>query len=336
MSLPISTVIPTHNRAALVTRAVASALAASRDGDEILVVDDGSTDDTAAALAPFRGRIRHLPVAHGGAGAARNRGIREARHPLVAFLDSDDEWSPEKLDLQRALMQARPDVAFSFSDFSVEDREGRVRPRYLRQWHEDARSWDEILGAGMPFSSFAALPPGHTDFRVHIGRLQLAEMLRDYVPTFTLVARRDALRDAAWFAEDVSCYEDWECFGRLAGAGLAAFLDCETAIQHGHRGPRLTGASELVKVAARIRILERVWGEDAAFVAQHGAAYATRLDALRSQRSRLLLQSGDVAEALAELGRVRAPSLSERILGICPAPLLRRAVAGYQLLRRRA
>src|SRR5262245_2294166 len=102
--LPVSVVIQTYNRAHLVARAVENALQATQAGDEVIVVDDGSTDNTAAVLAPYRDRIVYHHTTNGGAGRARNIGVHLARHPLVAFLDSDDEWMPAKMYLQRSLM----------------------------------------------------------------------------------------------------------------------------------------------------------------------------------------------------------------------------------------
>src|SRR5206468_1085661 len=83
------------------------ALAQVTADDEVIVADDGSTDNTAEALAEFQGRIRHLPLPHGGAGATRNRGVAQATRPLIAFLDSDDEWLPGKLKLQRTFLERR-------------------------------------------------------------------------------------------------------------------------------------------------------------------------------------------------------------------------------------
>src|SRR4029077_8285750 len=111
---------------------------------------------------------------------------------------------------------------------------------YLRNWHHDSRSWDSILGPGVPYSGIAPLPEGRANFRVHFGNLYLPEMERDYVPTFTLMVRREQAADALRFAEDVVTFEDWECIARLARAGTAAYLDCETAYQYGHGGARLT------------------------------------------------------------------------------------------------
>src|ERR1044072_1197793 len=95
----VSAVIPTHNRAHLVTRAIQSALAALSPGDEIIVVDDGSTDGTAVAVEAFGPPVPLMRLAHRGAAAARNAGLDAARGPLVAFLDDDDEWFPDKVAL---------------------------------------------------------------------------------------------------------------------------------------------------------------------------------------------------------------------------------------------
>ena len=107
MGPKITVVIPTYNRAHLLIRTVESALAQTRSPDEIIVVDDGSTDDTAAVLRafidakpPHSPEIRHFVQQRKGPSAARNRGIAEARGEWIAFLDSDDLWHPEKLERQ--------------------------------------------------------------------------------------------------------------------------------------------------------------------------------------------------------------------------------------------
>ena len=331
MSLAISTVIPTYNRAHLVPRALESALAQTTARDEVIVVDDGSSDGTEGALAAYRDRIRYVHTPNRGAGAARNRGIREATCDLVAFLDSDDEWMPGKLELARNWLAARSDVLFVFSEFAVTDREGRARRRHLIHWHQDTRGWDEILGPATPYSAHAALPPGVADFPVHVGSLYEHEFARGYVLTSSLVARRVESGDALRFAEDVPTFEDLECFGRLSRQGPGACFDCETAWQHGHAGERLSELDSLRRASANLVVLERVWGADPAFLAAHGADYRDVIENLRLSRTRDLIVLGRRGEAREELARMRRPPLFLRALTRIPAPI----VTGLLGLRRR-
>ena len=156
MESSISVIIPTYNRSGLVGRAVESALTAITPGDEIIVIDDGSTDDTAEVIRPFFDKIRYIRTVNSGPGAARNLGIKLSTRPLVAFLDSDDEWLPDKLYLQRRVMDAFPNVVFCFSDLLARRPDGEVIPNVLTLWrndpcvgYEDAKgSLDEILGPG--------------------------------------------------------------------------------------------------------------------------------------------------------------------------------------------
>jgi glycosyltransferase involved in cell wall biosynthesis len=103
----VSVVIPVHNRSGLLRRAVRSVIGQTLNDLEIIVVDDGSTDDIRAALDEFRDQrltvIRHQ--IRQGAAAARNTGVRCAKGSYLAFLDSDDEWLPSKLEEQLRYMQ---------------------------------------------------------------------------------------------------------------------------------------------------------------------------------------------------------------------------------------
>jgi glycosyltransferase involved in cell wall biosynthesis len=131
----VSTIIPTYNRAQDVVLAVESALGQSYPADqhEVLVVDDGSTDDTEAVLAPFGHRIRYLRKTNGGVSAARNHGLAHVRGEAVAFLDSDDEWRPDKLALQVALLKERPNIAMVLTDMQVVDEDRSVQEIFRRR-----------------------------------------------------------------------------------------------------------------------------------------------------------------------------------------------------------
>jgi glycosyltransferase involved in cell wall biosynthesis len=107
----VSVVIPTYNRANLIGRAIKSVLKQNLQNFEIIIVDDASTDNTAEVIQEFvDARIRYIPLEKNcGGGHARNQGIKAARAEFIAFLDSDDEWMPEKLELQVARLVASND-----------------------------------------------------------------------------------------------------------------------------------------------------------------------------------------------------------------------------------
>lgn len=115
MSRPaISVIIPAHNRAHTLIQALESVRAQTLPADEVIVVDDGSTDGTADAVRAFSGTVTCISQANQGAAGARNRGIGAARSPWLAFLDSDDLWMPDKLELQAACLEAGPETAMVF------------------------------------------------------------------------------------------------------------------------------------------------------------------------------------------------------------------------------
>lgn len=122
----VSIVLPTWNRAAQLRRAVESVQAQTLPGWELIVVDDGSTDDTPAVLeglVAFDSRIRTVVVPHGGVSRARNAGIADARADLLAFLDSDNTWEPEFLELMVAGMRTRS-LDFAYSAMRLERASG--------------------------------------------------------------------------------------------------------------------------------------------------------------------------------------------------------------------
>jgi glycosyltransferase involved in cell wall biosynthesis len=107
----ISIIIPTFNRAVKTARAVSSVLYQHFTDYEIIVVDDGSTDETERVLHQFKNRIRYVShKANKGVSAARNTGLAVSKSPLIAFLDSDDYWLPDKLAVQKAFFDGNPNA----------------------------------------------------------------------------------------------------------------------------------------------------------------------------------------------------------------------------------
>ncbi len=125
----VSVIIPTFNRARVLEKAIDSVLSQGHDNLELIVVDDGSTDTTPDLLAAYGRKITWICQKNQGVSAARNTGIRASSGALIAFLDSDDYWLPDKLAVQTAFLKARPDAYICQTD-EIWIRNGvRVNPK---------------------------------------------------------------------------------------------------------------------------------------------------------------------------------------------------------------
>jgi len=182
----VTVVLPTYNRADTLGRAMATVLAQTCDDLELIVVDDGSTDDSAGVIARHQHdrRVRCLRLSRrGGAAAARNAGIQAGTAPFVAFQDSDDEWTPSKLALQLRVLEADTSIGW------VGGRHRVVTP---------SDTWEVAPSA------------------VIAGADHRAELLdgRAFV-TPTWLVRRSVIDAAGGFRADMPCLEDWDLIFRL-------------------------------------------------------------------------------------------------------------------------
>ncbi len=329
-SLKVSAIIPTYNRATVVARAIRSALRELEAWDEVVVVDDGSSDGTRSIIESMGdSRINYLRQNNQGAGVARNRGAAEATGDLIAYLDSDDEWLPGKIQIQRRFMANRPDVLFCFTDFQRDYGSFRER-NSIHKWHSDPRSWEQILGRPENFSSLAALPLAAADFKFYCGDVYQGEMRNNYILTSCIMVRRRESMGALHFAEGIKTFEDWECFGRLARHGTAAYLDVETAVQYAHGGQRLTDADLLSCAEARLIVLRNVWGSDPDFLSHAGEDYRRLIREQQLMRIRGLLVHGRTFEARETIQELERVPRAYRLLAKMPGPL----VAGILKARR--
>lgn len=131
MQPTVSVVIPTYNQSQYLGQAIASALNQTRPPLEIIVVDDGSTDDTPAVLAGYGDRIRSVRQANAGVAAARNAGLGLASGDLLALLDSDDIWLPQKLERQVEQFVAHPELGLVHCGVVNVDGNGHPLAEYL-------------------------------------------------------------------------------------------------------------------------------------------------------------------------------------------------------------
>ncbi|MDH4227405.1 MAG: glycosyltransferase [Deltaproteobacteria bacterium] len=148
----VSVVIPTFNRALLLKEAVVSVLAQTYVNLEVIIVDDGSTDNTGEVVTALGdSRIRYIKKPNGGVSSARNRGIEEATGEFIAFLDSDDMWRPTKVEKQIGALCDNPAFDVCCTGFDIIGNDGRVFDTLVPKLPADGRVLDALLGGRTGF-----------------------------------------------------------------------------------------------------------------------------------------------------------------------------------------
>lgn len=311
----ISVVIPTHNRADLLPEAVRSVLAQTRNDLELLVVDDGSTDGTAAVVERFAesdARVRLLrQPGNRGVSAALNRALAEARGEFVGRVDSDDVWLPDFLAVTAAALEADASVGVAYARGEAMDRAGRPLPAVLRATRgQPLRRVDDALGS---------------------------LLLGDPTCNIAILARRACLDRAGPYDEALVANEDWDEWLRVARHCRFTFVDRLLVRYRLHAGsltdPRSARLVELC--ASRLRVLDKAFA-DPALPPSARALEAEAYARAHLAAARRLLHAGHPGPAAEQFRRgfARAgggPSAALRVLWAALDP---RAIAGAYFRRR--
>lgn len=192
----VSAVIPTFNSRDYITDAIKSVLGQTYKNCEIIVIDDGSTDETVEVLKPLFSKIKYCSQGNGGQSTARNTGIRHATGEYIAFLDADDLWLQKKLEKQVAYMEKNKRVGMSFTDSEIFKKDGIVYPSLF--------SHEKLLGSILPKQA------GVVDacFRKLISK--------NFIRIGSVVIRRDCLEKSGLFDEALRNVPDLDFFLRIA------------------------------------------------------------------------------------------------------------------------
>ncbi len=217
----ISVIIPTYNRADLVERAVQSALNQTWPASEIIVVDDGSRDNTRAVLAPFRDRIEYIHQENKGVSIARNHAIQKSTGDLIAFLDSDDVWEPWKLELQVSCLRENPNLVMLGTNAWEEGKNGVIRPNFMRTYSV-YKSYDRLSDRFQE----RQIPANGSSATMFFGDFSSPMFLGNFFITSTVVVRRDVLLRAGLFdVAMLNAGEDYDLFWRICQLGQAGVID---------------------------------------------------------------------------------------------------------------
>ena len=192
ISLPaVSIVIPAYNSAEFLPQALESVWQQTYTDYEVIVIDDGSTDNTREVIEPYIERLNYIYQPNQGVAAARNQGIEAARGELIAFLDADDLFLPQKLQQQVAILETQPDVDLVVSGWQVSDETGNIVA--------DVELWHDL--PALDLNTWLYWKP--------------------VLPSATII-RRSWLQKVGGFPLETVPVEDVECFLRLVAQGCKA------------------------------------------------------------------------------------------------------------------
>jgi len=254
----VSVIIPTFNRAHLVGRAIHSVLVQTYQDFEIIVVDDGSTDNTEKVIKSFNDpRIRYVRhEKNKGGSAARNTGIKTARGKYIAFLDDDDEWLPEKLEKQINKFQTLPSIfGVVYSGFSYVSENGEIISNViptLRGKVYDNLLKENILGSPTP------------------------------------LIKKNCFKKAGLFDETLPSCQDWDMWIRLSKYYYFDFVPDILAKHYVHR--HRISANLNKRIAARKKLIKKYWAD----LSQRPQILSIHL----AQLGKLYFRAGDSTTAL--------------------------------------
>ena len=229
----ISVIIPSYNREYCITKTIDSVLVQTYSNFEILVIDDGSTDNTKDLILKRYSeerRVIYIYKDNGGVSSARNLGINKATGEFVCFLDSDDTWYPWKVDYQVKVMQEFPQVGMVWTDMEAINPEGkRINPAYLTTMYSnyDRFTRDQIFQEVVPIKKVVGeLPPLFIHRNIYVGDIYSKMIMGNLVHTSTVMIRNAILRKVKKFDEDLKYTgEDYDFHLRTCRECQVAYID---------------------------------------------------------------------------------------------------------------
>ena len=220
----VSVVIPTYNSAQYLADAVDSVLAQTFQDIEVLVIDDGSIDETESVMSRYGAPVRYIKQSNSGVAAARNHGIQESRGRYVAFLDADDTWLAEKLEKQMRALASAAEAKFCYSAFTVVDSD--LNPLRVSRSKRYGSALEDLLLRGNAVGSICTV----------LCERALFDMLGGFDPVLSQCA-------------------DWDMWVRIAAHTEFVYVD-EPLVTYRHHGGMMSRNAALLE-SDSLRVLEK-------------------------------------------------------------------------------
>lgn len=214
----VSVVIPAYNCGRYIKDTVQSVINQTYKNLEIIVVDDGSVDNTKEALEPYRGKIVYSYQENKGLAEARNTGIRASKGEYVAFLDADDLWLQEKIEKQLELFRNCPEVDIVFSDFSAFTQEKEISSSWIKEYFE------VFLAYGLTFEKIFAKKINKNS-NCYVGDICKTMFLGNFILPSTVLMKRKCFDNIGYLDRNYRINADYDLFLRITSKHIAGYTN---------------------------------------------------------------------------------------------------------------
>lgn len=250
----VSVIIPTYNRAARCKSAVESVLSQTHTNVEVIVVDDGSKDNTGEVINGLDDRVKYIYQANAGVSAARNTGLKAATGDYIAFLDSDDLWLPRKLEAQLSVFRAFPDTGMVWTDMkAIDENDATLHESYLKHMYAAYDHFDRERDFAVirPLSEvWEDCPAEYLQRKCYEGNIFSWMFMGNLVHTSTVLLRLERQKKVGLFDVDlVKSGEDYDFHFRTCHEGDVAYLDIPSILYRVGAADQLTEKKYMIWVA---------------------------------------------------------------------------------------
>jgi glycosyltransferase involved in cell wall biosynthesis len=297
----VSVIIPTYNRETYISQAIESVIDQTYKDIEIIVVDDGSTDGTFQKIQPYEDSIHYIYTENGGPSHARNVGLKNATGDYIAFLDSDDLYYPDKIELQVEFLERFQEIAMVCTEFSGFDDEGYWDECHLKKYHGPAyknMSYGEIYSESYTLDSLGMESTRWRGKKAYIGNVFDTYLNNIIISTNTIMFRKGVLDSVGLFDKRFHLLEEYHFVLKICKHYKIAFLDVPTFKLRYHSDQISEANRESIEVVITkqsnmVKIVEELGLNDDLYYSKHSDQVHKRLAVLNKSLAIPLMGKGN-------------------------------------------
>ena len=299
----VSIVIPSFNNADFLPECVRSCLAQSYNNIEIIVIDDGSTDNTIEVLKPFKNQIVYHYQKNTGLAGARNTGHDLSRGKYIAWLDADDVAHPDRIMLQAFYMEKHEDTVLVCSNFSAFDEMGKNYDEYATQYYSQLQGTGGV-GEILPeiekidFKNYYGVDCKIPLVNVFSGDGRHKLIWGNFIHPPTVMIDRTACRKSGKLKKGIPTQEDWEFFFRISKYGKIAWIDYPLIRYRIHSQQMSSSSNAVINAKGIVLVFEDMLKKEKDYSKDNERMVRIKLGEFCAGAAYILIEAGKKSEAV--------------------------------------